>query len=695
MRVRTINIIILFSLFVGLAGCQNQNPTSLPQNEVSHLRVIVPGEDYYQITRKEWEENGLEIHDLDKIDLLFQGESHPYWTNADPDSNDLAIRFYSPPISPNLNLSEKVFILSEGQTESNSRITPKKPTFDQGNFQNNTTGTYRVKFEQQSLYLPQVPGEDHWLWALFQPNQPIEHEIQLPQESVKSSIIRVRVWISPTNVENPAQIFSASINKNVLDPIRVERQGWQVIEFPLDPAYLNKKNNFSIRPVTSTDDSPGKIYLDWIEIEYSLPVILGNQVQLFALRDSHLLTSTHSSNGTLVMVDKNQQIRDVFPLQSGRQFTLAHQPDTTYGWIPDDQFLPVSSLQPIQKEELSLPSQPIDYLMIAPKKFHQALSPLIDLRQGQGLVTMIVSPQQIYDSNNAGSPSVDSIKNFIQQVNEIKPGQLEYLLLVGDYTYEMVNYQEFIELVPSFFISTGQSGQTISDSPYADLTGNLLPDLSVGRIPATTPEQVASWVEKVILYERSVPSDWNQITAISDPSDSNFYDFAKNFLLPFKDEYHTQLVNTPNPDEVHELFKSPYTLIGFFGHGSIDLWGKDKLLSSPILSELPKSSAPPLIISFSCLNGYFIHPKKISLAEGLLFNPGGGVTGIFAPTGQTMMEDQEKLMQFFQIKIQLKNISRIGNLIYPQEGEKFPENYSIADVINTYIFFGDPAMIIP
>jgi len=191
-------------MLFGLAGCQNKIPSNLPQQKISQLRVIVPGEGFYQITRKEWEENGLKIQDPDQIRLLYQGESHPFWTQVDPETNDLTIRFYSPPISPNINLSENVFILTEGQIDPNRRIIPHKAPPDQSNFQINSNGLFLDKYEQQYLYLPQVSGEDHWLWALFQPNQPIEQEIHLPQESVDSVMMRVRVWISPTNVQNPA-----------------------------------------------------------------------------------------------------------------------------------------------------------------------------------------------------------------------------------------------------------------------------------------------------------------------------------------------------------------------------------------------------------------------------------------------------------------------------------------------------------
>jgi hypothetical protein len=114
------------------------------------------------------------------------------------------------------------------------------------------------------------------------------------------------------------------------------------------------------------------------------------------------------------------------------------------------------------------------------------------------LATLIVTPQQIYDSFNSGTPSVDSIQKFIQSIDQKNPGKLEHLLLVGDYTYEIVNYQEFLGFVPSIFISSGLSGETISDYPYTDLNADLIPDLSVGRFPANTSEQVTAWVEKVI-----------------------------------------------------------------------------------------------------------------------------------------------------------------------------------------------------
>ena len=695
MKVGTIHIILLFSLLVSLAGCQIQNPSNLPIEDVSQLRVLVPDDGYYQITRKEWEKNGLTVHDLDQINLLYQGEPHPYWTNAEPGSNDFAIRFYSPPVSPDINLSENVFILSKGQTESTKHITPQKALPANINTQNNSIGTYREMYEGQSLYLPQVAGEDHWFWALFQPDQPISQEIQLPQEIMDHIMLRVQVWVLPTNIKNPSQLFSASINDHVLSPIRVEGQGWQIIEIILDSAYLNTKNNFSIQSITSPDDLPGKIYLDWIELEYSLPVYLDDQTQSFAIRDNYLFTSTGSSNGTLVVVDENRQVLDIYSSPSNDQFMLKHQPGTTYTWIPDNQFLQVSSIQIAPKEVLSFPTQAINYLMIAPEKFQLALLPLINLRQEQGLATLIVSPQQIYDSFNTGTPSVDSIQKFIQSIDQKNPGKLEYLLLVGDYTYEIVNYQEFIGYVPSFFISTGLYGETISDYPFTDLNADLIPDLSVGRIPAITPEQVTAWVEKVILYERSVPSDWNQIIAISDPSDTNFLEFAQQFLLPFTDEYRPQLINDPNPDDIQEIFKSSYALAVYFGHGSIDLWGKDKILSSAMLSELPQSPAPPLIINFSCLNGYFIHPQKVSLAEALLFSPDGGAIGIFAPTGQTLMDDHEKLLQFLQNKIKSNDHSRIGNLIYHQKGENSPDDYFVANIFQTFIYFGDPAMLIP
>jgi hypothetical protein len=680
---------------VSLTGCQNVETTKTQPGNISQLRIIVPEEGFFEITQKEWEEKGLIFQNPEQIQLEYKGTPYPFWVNLEPDNRKVNIRFYSPKIEPEINLKENVFILSQKASDHSSLITPLSVFPVKINSKISATGFFQEFYQNQSIYLPQVSGEDHWLWALMQPGQIIEQEFQLSQLPIDGVTIRCQFWITPTSARNSTQLVSVSINEHNPKIFQVEGQEWQNIEIQIDATFLSKKNTFSLQPVTVVENIPNKIYLDRIEIEYSNSINLNSQFQSFMVADERPLNITISSPGTLVAMDKTDQPLDIYSIQSKGQFNFVNQPDAIYRWIPDEHFLPVSSVQPFEDEILIQYSKSINYLVIAPETLQPMLLPLIQLRNDKGLSTMMVSPQQIYDTYNSGSPSPDSLKEFVQNVNEIDSGQLKFLLLVGDYSYEIVNYQEFINYVPSFFVNSGQIGQTISDFPFTYLNGNSKPELAVGRIPAGTPQQVAAWVDKVIEYENFIPSKWRKMIAISDPSDPNFIDIAQKFLLPFSDEYQTQIFNPPNLVEVQNIFKDPYTLIFYFGHGSIDLWGKDKILSSPMIIDLPESSAAPILISFSCLNGYFIHPDKLSLAEGLLFHPGGGVVGIMAPTGLTTLESQEKIVFFYKNKLQLKNYTRINDLIFPWNGKAFTEDSFFVENFETYIFFGDPAMSIP
>ncbi len=695
MRIDKKTIIIIFCLVVGLTGCQNKVTIESQLGDISKLRIVVPEDGYFEITQKEWEEHGFKFQSPEQIHLEYKGDPYPFWVNQEPDSREISIRFYSPKIQPGINLKENVFILSQKPSDYSSQVMPLNIIPVKNNSEMSSTGIFRDVYQNQSIYLPQVSGEDHWLWALMHPNQRFEQDLKLFPIPVDEVSIRCYFWVTSTSSRNSTQLVSVSINNHAPELFQVKGQEWQHIEIQMDASTLSKNNKFSLQQMVDAETLPNKIYLDRIEIEYSNPIGLNSQFQSFLILDDKPLNFTNSTPGTLVIMDKTDLPFDVYSIQSEGHFNFDSQPNATYNWIPDNKFLPVLAIQPMVAREITIPGESVNYLIIAPNNFHPALFPLIELRKDQDLNTMMVSPQQIYDTYHSGYPSIDSLKKFVHNINEINSGQLEYLLLVGDYSYEIVNYQEFINYVPSFFVNAGQMGQTISDFPFADLDEDFQPEFAVGRVPAETPQQVTDWVAKVIDYESFIPSKWNKLIAISDPSDPRFFESAQNFLLPFYDEYQTQIFNSPNSVTVQKTFTEPYTLLFYFGHGSIDLWGKDKILTSAMIADLPESSAAPFLISFSCLNGYFIHPDKSSLAEELLFNPDGGVVGMLAPTGQTTLENQEILIQYFQNKLQSLESSSVNELIFPQEGEASTEDLSLVEIWKTYIYFGDPAMKIP
>ena len=82
------------------------------------------------------------------------------------------------------------------------------------------------------------------------------------------------------------------------------------------------------------------------------------------------------------------------------------------------------------------------------------------------------------------------------------------MLLVGD---SGDRWQDPQQLVPTNFVPAvvnvkfGSEPMISSDNPYADLDGDAIPDLAIGRLTAETPEELKATIERIIRYE-SLPN---------------------------------------------------------------------------------------------------------------------------------------------------------------------------------------------
>lgn len=116
------------------------------------------------------------------------------------------------------------------------------------------------------------------------------------------------------------------------------------------------------------------------------------------------------------------------------------------------------------------------YLIICPDNFVSALQPLANWKTKKGVKAMIV-PLSVTGSSSS------QIKTYILNAYNNWPIRPEYILLAG---------------AGSVLPSSGTS-----DDYYADMSGNYRIELSVGRFPATTVDQIQNIVNKTIKYERT------------------------------------------------------------------------------------------------------------------------------------------------------------------------------------------------
>ena len=136
-----------------------------------------------------------------------------------------------------------------------------------------------------------------------------------------------------------------------------------------------------------------------------------------------------------------------------------------------------------------------DYLLIAPRAFLAAAEPLVARRQDQGLSARAVAFEEIVDEFGHGQPSAEAIQGFLAFAFQswARPSP-RYVLLLGDSSYDPRNFTgtSFPSPLPALWTKTSYLW-TASDPQLAAVNGeDELPDLAIGRLPATSVEQAQS-----------------------------------------------------------------------------------------------------------------------------------------------------------------------------------------------------------
>jgi hypothetical protein len=210
---------------------------------------------------------------------------------------------------------------------------------------------------------------------------------------------------------------------------------------------------------------------------------------------------------------------------------------------------------------------------------------------GGGFDTLTVNVQELYDQFSYGEKSPLGIRNFLKLYQARH--QPEYLLLVGR-AYGMINTRrqagvtyfyrtnpdlfDFQELVPSF-------GYPYSDNRYAvglDPGAPMEQRISVGRIPARTPDDVGAYLDKIKEKDAlGVTEPWQKdLIHLSGGRSAfeleRFFNFLNGFKAVAEDIYlggnvatvrkrsnaTTELIN------ISEQINEGVGLVTFFGHAA-------------------------------------------------------------------------------------------------------------------------------
>lgn len=586
-----------------------------------------------------------------------------------------------------------------------------------------------------------------WVWEALTPDAPVTINFDLPGLYSMSGDARIGIsfFFDP--------IFFTSHEKVhciLNDAIETD---WTFAETSDDQKYLElpyealREHGNTLRFIESLEEgeeTPVRpaVYLDRIELVYPR--------RFAAVNDMLAFTLDAPSSGTLKYVRLtgfSPQPLIGFDITDPEQPQVVQASRQTNGsatfriWVQGKrqyEFLTLARLEdasvlekPPAFANLHSATNGADYLIISHEKFLGVLSPLVELKEAQGLRTKVIDVEAIYNEFNAGLESPVAIKAFLAHaLRHWETRRPTYVLLVGDSTsyYRGETRNEAINYVPSFSYQAGETAQDkwASDHWYTTVAGtDALADIILGRLSVNSVEDAQTVVEKIVHYtQRPKLGPWRTTlgyVAEKGVFDRECEDLRANYTprifrgetvyegkLPWEDNFYLPLelmekekakVSPITTTKILEMLNNGVLFLTFYGHGSPNVWTDEHIWfggGSPNSDNLHLRNRDvlPFIINMTCNSGaidYPVPPWNVCISEDFMRVKDGGAIGLYVPAGPGFTSVHKNASIALRQAFFYDRFRRLGDAIVAADYHYLLKGHE-ENMVRMFILLGDPAL---
>lgn len=352
-----------------------------------------------------------------------------------------------------------------------------------------------------------------------------------------------------------------------------------------------------------------------------------------------------------------------------------------------------------------------DYLLVYNSLFESQASQLKSYRESKDNFRVTKAKiQDIYDIFNYGIEDPVALRNFTRHVyNNWQLPRVKYLCLFGRGSLDpkknssTTQYQK--NLIPVI-------GNPSSDNYFANVnTGGFAyySQISIGRLPAYTPEEAQYMVDNIITYESQPPAAWNKsFTFIGGGADS----VEQAIFLPLIDTLINPYIIPPpisgNPvrilrndlnggltfnysDSIKNQINRGTSTVNFMGHAGSQDW-EIGMTDPNVLSNYDGKF--PLIFSMTCYTGKVGEPTSRAFGERFLSMQNKGAIGYLGTAGWGFVYAGSILNKYLYQAIAVDSVRRIGDIVSSAMNvvKKDSTQFSSRHTLNCYTLQGDPAV---
>lgn len=673
-----------------------------PQSDLAGqpaVKLSVKHEGWYRITQPDLIAAGLDpTADPRLLQLYVDGRPLPMLVQGEQDGRfDVAdaVEFYGVGVDAP-STDTRVYWLVAG-SEAGQRIARLA---DQGGLVSGGSFPYTVERRDRSVYFAALRnGEKENFFGALIAREPVEQTLlvqHLDQSSSREAVLEVALQ----GVTEAPHRISVQLNGAQVGEVLFEGQREGTARLTISPSQIKEgQNQITLR--TQGDEKDISL-VDYIRLTYPHSFTADHDALRFTAPARQRVTIDGFTRPDIRVMDVTnpdavREIEtDVQPKGASYAVTLTAPEDgerTLFAFAAGQAQHP-ASLAANEPSQWRQAGAGADLVILSHRDFLSDIEPLRALRQSQGWKVAVVNVEDIYDEFSFGQKTPRAVKDFLAFAKGNWEPAPRFALLVGDASLDPKNY---LGLGNSDFVPTklfdAQLGETASDDWLADFDGDGLVEMAVGRLPVRTAQEAALMVAKIIGYEPSEAGEG--ILLVADRNRG--YDFATandqlRSLIPaavkIEEIRRGQVDDATTKSQLLESLNRGPWIVNYTGHGSVDLWA-GSLLTSADARALSNGGRLSVVVTMTCLNGYFHDPALDGLAEALMKAERGGAVAVWASSGLTGPGEQTVMNQALYRLL----FSGAGDhLTLGEATARAKIAISDGDIRRTWILFGDPTM---
>ncbi len=425
------------------------------------------------------------------------------------------------------------------------------------------------------------------------------------------------------------------------------------------------------------------------------------------------------------------------------EMNLSHEADGSVAWVnpytglrryvawrKDASLLSVESQGQVAPQNLHgrLSSSSPDMIIVHAPGFRAQAERIASLhRQLDGMDVVVADQREVFNEFGSGSPDPGAIRRMLKMAYDCGNGRLQYALVIGRGWFDNRGLTAVPPVADAYRSPVWQSDESLHEYTtyttddylaFLDDNSGLRPAsdrycISVGRIPARSPEEADSYVSKLEKYLTAAPEgEWrNKVLLLADDGDYGIHmtqsenqaeafastQFGSGMLMEkvYLDTWPVKGgVCEEGRTRLHKLLDDGVVWWNYVGHANKYYLSSQGVMTLPDITSLSNRRLP-VFFGATC---YFMQwdGTEQSGAEKLLFNRSGGVIAAISATRPVFISENGQLAkalsaEAFRADSEGKPLSVGQALCNAKNSLASPGGSSNTNKLR-FVLMGDPAL---